>query len=328
MGVFGNLVNRHDFAKLLSKVTARDWRSLAERLRPGAGRRVSRAWRHVRGRPAHWWDVPGMRQRWNRFVSSDPEIDARTYLARRFLGGDEPRRALSLGCGAGDRELAWGRTGVFRTLDAIDLSPTRIEFARDAARDAGLDRVVHFSVGDVLAHRSEEPYDVIIAEQSLHHFAPMERVLEHVRDLLVPGGMFLIDEFVGSSRFQWTDAQLIATNELLATLPDRYRLQWHDARPKRTVFRPSRLSMRLRDPSEAVESSAILPGLRARFDVLETRGYGGSVLHLLFENIAQNFRDGSDETRELIERCFAFEDRAMRERGLPDDFVVAACRRA
>jgi len=44
------------------------------------------------------------------------------------------------------------------------------------------------------------------------------------------------------------------------------------------------------DPSEAVHSSSILPLLPDYFKVVAQRPYGGSLLHVLLAEVAQNFQ--------------------------------------
>ncbi len=325
--MFGNLVNRHDARALAAKLVGGDWHRIARRLRPGARARTERAWSHVRGSDAQWWAVPGMQARWNALVTGDAATTPRAWIIARHLQERAAPRALSLGCGTGSRELTWAQALPLESLEGIDLSAPRVHAANEAARRAGLAHVLRFTVGDVLTLPGSARYDLVIAEQSLHHLAPMPRVLARVHDLLVPGGLFVIDEYVGPTRFQWTPAQTTAADELLASWPEALREQWFNGRVKRHVIRPSKLAMRLRDPSEAIDSAAIVPGLHNTFDVLEERGYRGAVLHLAFENIAHNFHAPTTQTAEILEHAFAFEDRVSREHPLPDDFVVAVCRR-
>ncbi len=326
--VFGNFVNAHDFRKLAAKARRGNWGRIAAVLSPNGKRKVKEAWKHTEAKPTHWWDVPGIQRRWNELVSGEPDVDARAYLAAKYLAGREGLVAMSLACGTGHREIEWAKLGVFERLDGFDLSETRIEHAKRRAREEGLDGVLDFRVADVYELAGDKgSYDVVIAEQSLHHFAPMRKILGAIDDLLREEGLFLIDEYVGPTRFQWTDDQLAQTNRLLGELPERYRVQWHDGRVREAAVRPSKLSMILQDPSEAVDSAEILPGLREVFDVLEVREYGGTLLHLLFENIAHNFRGDDGETRELLRRCYAAEDELLSDGKLPSDFVVAACRK-
>jgi hypothetical protein len=85
--------------------------------------------------------------------------------------------------------------------------------------------------------------------------------------------------------------------------------------------------MRLGDPSEAIESSQILPLLRRSFEVVELRELGGSLLHMLLSEIAHNFVGDDPETRRALRLCFDAEDLLIASGELGHDFAVAACRR-
>ena len=212
---------------------------------------------------------------------------------------------------------------MFGQLTGVDLSPARVEHAGLQAKATGLDHVLDFRV----AHFAElldgrEGYDVILGLQSLHHFSRIDETMRGIAQLLRPGGLLVFDEYVGPSKFQWTGSQLRAANALLASLPAPRRVQ-RDGRVKRRAVRPSLLSMRLDDPSEAVESAGLLPALHRWFTVLEERPYGGTVLHIALSGIAQNFLGDDAETAALLRQCFAAEDEAFPRLG--HDFVFAVC---
>src|SRR6266545_216728 len=103
---------------------------------------------------------------------------------------------------------------------------------------------------------------------------------------------------------------------------DAMRLYQRDGRVKRRVVRPSRLSMRLDDPSEAVESSGLMPALHHRLAVLEEHPYG-SFLHLTLDGIAHNFLAEDSATDRAMRACLVTEDRALARLG--HDFTYAVC---
>lgn len=53
----------------------------------------------------------------------------------------------------------------------------------------------------------------------LHHITNLEHLLEQVRIALCPGGLFVVLEYVGPSRFQWSDKVDYLMNRMLAALP-------------------------------------------------------------------------------------------------------------
>src|SRR5262249_55559779 len=144
-------------------------------------------------------------------------------------------------------------------------------------------------------------FDVLLGLQSLHHFDHLAEAFKRLAALLEPGGLLVVDEFVGPTRFQWTDAQIDAADALLGILPPERRRP-PDGRIKQRVVRPSKLSMVLDDPSEAVDSASLMPSLRSVFEIVEERPYGGTVLHIALAGIAHNLLDQEPETQELLER--------------------------
>ena len=81
------------------------------------------------------------------------------------------------------------------------------------------------------------------------------------------------------------------------------------------------------DPSEAVESARIKPLLRAMFDVLEVREYGGTVISLALSEIAHNFVEGGEESMKALAMCFDAEDVLLASGELSSDFALIVCRR-
>ncbi len=322
-----NLVSAHDAALLVER--ARQGR-LREMIARASNRReaATMSWNAVSGPRKNWWDIPAVMRRWNTLVSGDPDVDYLAHVLGSRFAGRRSMRALSLGCGTGHREIELARSGAFVRIDAIDRSAARIAYARERSREAGLGGVIDYAVGD--AARFEAPAgscDLVISEQFLHHVSGLDSLLPRVRDALRGDGCFLFNEYVGPSRFQWTDAQLAAVNAMLDELPERYRVRWKSGTIKRRVHRPGRLAMMLYDPTEAVSSARIVPLVRRTFEAVEIRGYGGSVLPLLFSDIAFNFLSENPETREHLERCFAREDDLLARGTIAHDYAVGVCGR-
>lgn len=325
--MWDNLVNIHDFGRLAEKVLQGQGRKLFGKLMRPEQQRVVETWKHTDGAPRHWGSIPAVRRRWNRMVTGQDDRTPRTHIAETFLGGGATH-ALSLGCGTGRNEMAWAETGAFSRIDAVDLSVPRIGNATQAAEERGLADILHFEAADI-AKLAVEPgsYDVIVTEGILHHLTPLREHVERIHSMLRPGGFLILNDYVGPSRFQWTDAQLLAVNRLLALIPEERRRRWGSNLLKRRVHRPGRLSMYMHDPSEAVESSNILPELDRRFEMLAVHPYGGSLLHLLFSDIAHHFLDDDDATVDILKLCFDAEDNFLEAGKQPSDFVYAVyCR--
>jgi SAM-dependent methyltransferase len=278
--------------------------------------------------PTNWWDIPTVRERWNRLVSGDSRVDYNAYVSHKYLSVQALLTPLSLGCGTGHQELRWVELGNLKRVDAYDLSKTRIEYTQAQARDKGCGEVIHYAVGDVYRIEIRNcHYGVVLAEQALHHLSPLAplplgEISLRINDCLRPDGYLIVNDCVGPTRFQWTNRQMQAVNGLLSILPCRYRLQWDSTAVKSRIFRPGRLRMIVNDPSGAVESSRILPLLRRIFQVVELRGYGASVLHPLLTGIAHHFLKEDQETGRFLALCFQAEDDLLASGDLQDDFIA------
>lgn len=319
-----NLISLDDVARVREKLRQGYGARLLERLRWNTDARTTAAWAHTQHPPKHWGAIPAVRRRWNEKVSGDPDVRYHAFLAQTYLAERRDLTALSLGCGTGRNERAWAQTGHFRHIHAVDVSAPRIEQARREAAQEGLDHVLDFEVADVrtmpLAPAS---LDVILAENALHHVTPLEPVVRALAHALRPGGLLMLRDFVGPSRFQWSKRQVEVVDGLLAVLPERLRTRWASGTVKRRQYRPGLLPMWLSDPSEAAESARIVPLLHAYLERVRWYPLGGTVLHLLFDDIAHHFIDPDEDTAPWLAWCFAAEDQLLDAGGLPSDFVCA-----
>ena len=82
------------------------------------------------------------------------------------------------------------------------------------------------------------------------------------------------------------------------------------------------------DPSESVRSGEIERLVKACFDVTHEWNWGGTLNHLLFQNIAANFDPANASHRSIIELLIHHENVLIRDGLLPSDFKVFLARHA
>ncbi len=307
----------------------------APRTGRGASARTAEHWgKHAdawyQGGAMHWTELEAVQRRINRRVSGDPLVDPYQYVLARYFAGRLPlERALTLGCGTGELERGLVQYGFCSRHDAFDIAEESILKARDAARRAGLEHL-RYEVADV--NRIELPaqtYDCVWGVHSIHHLAALEHVFGQVRRALKPGVYFVLNEFVGPTRFQWTDRQLEVINGLLRTLPAHLRVRCGTAQTlKSEVTRPTIAEMKRIDPSEAIRSAEIRPLFPRYFEVVEVKGYGGTVLHMLLHEIAGNFQNADPATSAILEAICDLEEALVALGDLPHDFaMIVGCAR-
>ena len=77
--------------------------------------------------------------------------------------------------------------------------------------------------------------------------------------------------------------------------------------------------MNLIDPTEGIRSSEIIPVMQEYFKIIERKDFGGSILHLLLNDIAGNFTDPGH--KELIVELIKFEEDLIKSGKLQSDFA-------
>ncbi len=273
----------------------------------------------------YWLAHPMVRDRVNRLASGRPDQDVYGHLMALLAtrGWRLPiNYALSLGCGFGGLERDLVGRGLVTRMDALDLAEGAIMEARRLAAEAGLGSCIQYQVADLeAADFALGSADIVFAHSSVHHVERLEELFAAVKRALRRGGIFHLYEFVGATRFQWTDAQLRLGNALLDSLPERLR-RLPNGEPKGRLTRPTIEQMMAADPTEAIRSAEILPLMREHFTVIEERSLGGALLHNVLGDIAQNFRPEDPEDCAVLERFFAIEDAAMADGTIGTDFAT------
>jgi hypothetical protein len=115
-------------------------------------------------------------------------------------------------------------------------------------------------------------------------------------------GLFIIEEYVGPSRFQRTDLQLQIIRDLLQVMPAKYR-RLPNGRLKMEEARPTVERIEKDDPFEAVRSAEILPLFYKNFTVLHQNSLGGTIQNPLYHDIMNNFDEkevAGRQTRSLM----------------------------
>ncbi|MEU7059362.1 class I SAM-dependent methyltransferase [Streptomyces sp. NPDC046197] len=178
------------------------------------------------GGAADWWDgFYADRARPVPFFVAKPDESLVAWLDRGALGG---RRALDLGCGPGRNALHLAARGY--EVDAVDLSPAAVAWARERAGEAGA--TVRFRCGNAFALAETEltgPYDLVYDSGCFHHLPPHRRVsyLALLDRVLAPGGHLALTCFAaGGMGSELPDAELYRTGRLhggLAYTPESLR---------------------------------------------------------------------------------------------------------
>lgn len=275
-----------------------------------------------------WWDDETTRRHINIIVVGNPldglHAGFHERLAEYFAGGSA-QRAISVGCGLGSKEWNLVRMGAVEHFDLYDISIANVELGQKLAAESGLSDRLSYHLADAFKETIPADYDLVYWNNALHHMPDAFRAVAWSYDRLRPGGLFAMDDFVGPTRFQWTDENLRWACAVRRNLPDRLlQNPWSPGNlVPREIRRDSPETIMAADPSEAADSSRILPAIKTIFPNAEILPTGGALYHLAMNDIFCNFTSEDDYT---LLRQILMLDQLLAEKGTTQ-YAVALARK-
>lgn len=248
-----------------------------------------------------WWQSQEVIKDVNRRVCGEPlpgfSNGLNSLLKKRYASSVPFDRAVSVGGGTGNKEMALLRSGIIKHFDLYELSSERIDQGRKLALDQNLgDRITFHEADAFVACTEPDAYDLVHWNNSLHHMFDVDAAVLWSKTVLKPGGIFYMDDFVGQDRFQWSDEMLELCGSVRSALDDRLMVNPKHPRLKLStqIKRPDRARLIEIDPSEAVESSKIPAAVLKHFPDADLKNTGGVIYHLVLNDVLHNLDEKDD----------------------------------
>ncbi len=278
----------------------------------------------------YWLAIPEVQMRHQSKATQGRANNWVEYFLESYLGSRLPvERMASVGCGTGALERHLARLNAFHRCDAFDISPAAIDVARQLAQNENVD-TINYEVCDI--NEFEWPsraYDAVWFNGSLHHIERLEETCSQLLKSLKPDGYIFLNEYIGPSRFDFTDRQREVIKAAFTLLPERMRKSFIPNYPH-TIMQsapiPDPRKVRKSDPSEAVRSVEIMGILQQYFNIIEYNEMGGTILQFLLSGIAGNFRSDSSDSMKLLRMLFTIEDILIEIGDIQSDFACVAAR--
>jgi len=319
------IITFDDFIDVYTKGKKRGLNFLLSKLSVSKNKRTQSAFDQTREINVNWWNVPLVRKRWNQKICGSSEKNHLTYLLEDLLANKKNLKLLSLGSGLCGEEMKMAQSGKFEEIICLDLSKYRMDQARARAKKEGLQNMKFINQAINKFDFPEQHFDIVFFRASLHHFKDVSTLLsEKVKNTLKPGGLVIINEYVGPNRMQYPDHQIKAINEALQMIPKPLKKRSQSGFYKNKFYGSGVLRMLIADPSECIESEKILPALHQHFEIVAEKPYGGNILANVLKDIAHHFIELNSENEKTLKDLFAFEDEYLKKN--PSDYLFGVYR--
>ncbi len=271
----------------------------------------------------YWELLPEVQKYQYRCMTGNENMDFLTFTLKFCKENFESNklRALWIGCmdSIPGPEVTQFESGMFSKIEVMDLAEGLLDKQRRMASKRGIKDIEYRKqdLNEVVLEKNA--YDVIFAVGTIHHVENLELLFEQINGALKGDGKFIIREYIGPNRLQFTDTQLSIINEILSILPEKYRTM-NNGSIKKIAQRPDMNYLIKIDPSESARSQDIIEVMKERLEITTLSYTGGTILHPLLSDIASNFE--RDQESETILKLLIFFEKTLIEWGaLPSDYV-------
>lgn len=245
-----------------------------------------------------WSDSGTIMDHITRLICGNPCLSlqkANIHLIQRISSNLPYKHGISVACGTGVKEMELLENNIVSNFTCYELAEQAIQTGRQEAERRNLKERITFYHLDVFKQTFKPgSFDFVYWDNAIHHMFDAYSAMKWSKDLLSDNGCFFMFDFIGPSRFQWTDEQMNILKQILESMDDKYFLtpgseyMWKKEPSKMTIE-----EMLEADPSEAADSDNIIPAFKEYFPDGTLIPLGGLIYVLGLDGILVNIPEDS-----------------------------------
>jgi SAM-dependent methyltransferase len=253
----------------------------------------------------HYWSNKYLAPAFQSHGFSSPN-DFFEHHLKASCQANAPRRvrAISIGSGNCDLESAIAGHLLVHGIDnflisCLDINADMIARGKALAESQGVAAHIDFICDDFNTWSGGKgEYDLVMANQSLHHVLQLEHLLDAIHDSLADDGLFVISDMIGrNGHMRWPEA-LDAMQPFWEEMPSGYRYNHLMQRQEETFINHDCSTSGF----EGIRAQDILPLLCERFGFRFFFPFGNIIFPFIDRAFGHNFQHENDWDRDFIDR--------------------------
>ncbi len=237
---------------------------------------------------------------------------------------DHQLTVLSIGSGNGESELALAKELQDHGYEnfnivCLDINPHMLERCQKQAVKEQLDHHITTICADFNQWTTDLNFDLVIANQCLHHVLNLEHLFEVIYQSLNDGGEFLVSDMIGrNGHMRWPEA-MEALSPIWSELPDR--LKYNQLLQR---FEADYINHDCSQSGfEGIRAQDILPLLTKQFYFDLFIPFANLVLVLVDRPFGHNYDIENSEDLAIIDRVHAIDEKAISDGQIKPTQMVA-----
>jgi SAM-dependent methyltransferase len=221
-------------------------------------------------------------------------------------------RMVSIGCGNCDMEVRLAvrlmENGVTNfTIDCLDINTEMLARGKALAAEHGVADHIFGEEADFNRWKPKGTYDIVMANQCLHHVVELEKLFAAIRHCLSHEGYFLVSDMIGRNGHQrWPEA-LKLVQEFWQELPESYRYNQMLKRQEDVYINHNCAE----DSFEGIRAQDILPLMVKDFHFELFLPFANIIMTFIDRPFGHNFDATAEWDRNFIDRLHARDEEGM-----------------
>ena len=219
---------------------------------------------------------------------------------------------LSIGAGNGESEIFMAehlkQQGIHNfSITCLDINPHMLRRCQQTALEHRVSEHIKTVCADFNRWHTDHVYDVVIANQCLHHVLNLEHLFASIHDALDGEGVFLVSDMIGrNGHKRWPEAMRLL-QPIWNAFPDRLKYNQLMRR-----FEPQYINHDCSDSGfEGIRAQDILPLLTKQFNFDLFIPFANLIMVLIDRPFGHNYNTQKESDLAIIDEVHALDEAAI-----------------
>ncbi len=272
----------------------------------------------------HYWSNKHLVPKFTPHGFSNPD-EFFAFYAAKAIENKAKSHILSIGAGNCDTEVrlaqALKQQGFEHfTIHCMDINKMMFERGLELAKSCGVEQHLSFLLADFNLWQAERTFDMVLANQSLHHVVELEHLFSQIKLAMADGSYFVTSDMIGrNGHMRWPEA-LKVLKPIWQTMPDRYKYNHAFKRKEKKYINHDCSTQGF----EGIRAQDILPLLKENFEFELIIPFANLVTVFIDRPFGPNFDVNKPEDLAFIDKIHNLDEQNFQDNIYQPTQMVAA----
>jgi len=276
----------------------------------------------------HYWSNKYLVPKLKPYGFSNPDEFFLKYAVKCSENKTDKVQILSIGSGNCDTEVRLAQKlknlEIYNVqITCLDINSTMLKRGKKLALEHEVIPYFLFEQSDFNQWTPSQKYNLVIANQCLHHVIELEHLYDQINSALTPDGYFITSDTIGKNgHMRWPEA-LKLLQQIWGNMPDRYKTNHAMQRFEKKYINHDCST----EGFEGIRAQDVLPLLVERFNFELFISFANLILIFIDRSFGPNFDPNNPEDVAFIDQIHQLDEKHMKEGTIKPTQMLAVMRK-